>query len=140
MLELGELLAADDLLIQALTVGIEEDALTDIRSQISNEQERVEQITLFMGQARDFMERGHITMPLGENAVSKLRSVQSIDPNNEEASALLEKCAGVLAKVAKDAHDYGFSEGAFEYLDLAIAIDPKQISWTVLRAEWSKRP
>jgi len=140
LFELGELLAADDLLIQALTVGIEEDALTDIRSQISNEQERVEQITLFMGQARDFMERGHITMPLGENAVSKLRSVQSIDPNNEEASALLEQCAGVLAKVAMDAHDYGFSEEAFEYLDLAIAIDPKQISWTVLRAEWSKRP
>ena len=140
LFKLGDLLAADDLLIQALTVGIEEDALTDIRRQISEEQERIEQISQFMTKARDLMERGYITMPLSENAVAELRSVQSIDPNNEEASALLEKCAEILANVAKDAFDYGFSEEAFEYLDLAIAIDPKQITWTVLRAEWSKRP
>ena len=140
LFELGDLLAADDLLIQALMAGIEEGSLSDLRKQISQEQEKINQITEYLAKARALMGQGYITMPINENAVAELRSIQSIDPNNEEARALLEKCAELLANVAKDAYSYGFAEEAFDYLDLAIAIDPKQISWSLLRAEWSKKP
>ena len=137
-LELGDLFRAENLLEQASLAGIDEGLLAGLSKQIDAEKERIGQIARYLNSARDLMKKGYITTPVTENAVAKLRAVQSIDPNNKEAFNLLSTCADILMKVAKDAHNYGFPEDAFDYLDLAIAINPRESSWSELRAEWSK--
>ncbi|MDC0214644.1 protein kinase [Gammaproteobacteria bacterium] len=137
-LELGDLFRAENLLEQASLAGIDEGLLAGLSKQIDAEKERIGQIARYLNSARDLMKKGYITTPVTENAVAKLRAVQSIDPNNKEAFDLLGTCADILMKVAKDAHNYGFPEDAFDYLDLAIAINPRESSWSELRAEWSK--
>ena len=49
---------------------------------------------------------------------------------------MLQRCADRLAAVAMEAHEFGLSEDAEQYLDLAITIQPDATEWTTLRDSW----
>ena len=80
--------------------------------------------------------QGFITEPQEASAVSLLRDIQRLDPDNARAAELLEQAALRLAEVAQEAFDAGLHGEARHYLDLALTVQPDEAQWRVLRQSW----
>ena len=132
----GDLGAVDILVNQASTAGLSEDKVEEIRGRLRQERNRQTVIVTNLEAARALMEQGYLTAPASNNAVARLREVQRVDSNNEEARTLLRECAQRLADVAGQAHRYGLRDEARQYLALALTITPQVAEWVELQQRW----
>ncbi len=136
LLSEGELERVDELVTEAQAAALPTEGVAEIRRRLQLERARQKTITDNIASARSLMAAGFLTQPIGNNAVDKLREVQQVDPRNEVALTMLQRCADRLAAVAMEAHEFGLSEDAEQYLDLAITIQPDATEWTTLRDSW----
>ena len=67
-----------------------------------------------------------------------LRRVQQLDPDNDQASELLNRCAQRLAAAAIEAHSFGLFADADQYLALALSIQPGNPKWRTLQQQWQR--
>ena len=63
-----------------------------------------------------------------------------LDPGNSAATQLLTRTAEWLAAAAKEAHEFGFTDDARHYLDLALTVTPDVDEWRDLREAWGMNP
>ena len=136
----GDLDQAEELLNDSLAAGAPREIMRPYLLEIIETRERTAVINQRLDQARSFMKKGYITQPLRENAVEELREVKKIDPDNIEASLLLDECSIRLVSVARDAQTHGFRELALEYLELALSINPNKEDWLAMKTAWSAKP
>ncbi|NKB97888.1 MAG: protein kinase [Pseudomonadales bacterium] len=136
LLSEGELERVDALVTQAQAAALPTEGVEEIRRRLQVERTRQQTITDNITNARSLMAAGFLTQPIGNNAVDNLREVQQVDPGNEIALAMLQSCADRLAAVAMEAREFGLSEDAEQYLDLAITIHPDATEWITLRDSW----
>ncbi|MBT7336121.1 MAG: protein kinase [Gammaproteobacteria bacterium] len=121
---------------QAASAGMSESVVNGLRVRLNDEESRLRAIDLSLAKAASLIEEGYLTAPEQENAVAYLREVQQLDPGNEVAHILLARCAEQLAAVAQEAHTYGLTDAATQYLDLALTITPEVGRWVELRSSW----
>ena len=136
LLSEGRLDEVDLLVSQAQAAVLVEDGVAEIRRRADAERLRQDTIQASLDEARSLIARGYFTAPLDNNAVAKLREVQQIDPGNQAANEMLKQCAQKLAAVAVEANEFGFTNEAKQYLDLALAITPDVTAWIALREGW----
>ncbi len=132
----GELELVDGLVSQAAAAGLVAEGVNEIRRRLEEQRTRQIAIDDNLRAATELMLQGFITAPVTDNAVSRLRDVQQIDPGNTQASQLLRRCAQRLAAVAKDAYAFDLRQDAKQYLDLALTITPDVLEWVELRDSW----
>ncbi|MGK0260183.1 MAG: tetratricopeptide (TPR) repeat protein [Candidatus Azotimanducaceae bacterium] len=138
LLSANQLSEVDVLVSQAQAAGLVQEGVAEIRRRLDAEHERQNTIFDNLLMAQQLMAQGYLTLPVGQNAVAKLREVQQVDPGNADAIELLKQCAQKLANVAVEAHEQEFTDEAKEYLDLALAITPDVESWIALREGWGE--
>jgi tetratricopeptide (TPR) repeat protein len=136
LLSANQLSEVDVLVSQAQAAGLVQEGVAEIRRRLDAEHERQNTIFDNLLMAQQLMAQGYLTLPVGQNAVAKLREVQQVDPGNADAIELLKQCAQKLANVAVEAHEQELTDEAKEYLDLALAITPDVESWIALREGW----
>ncbi len=136
----GNLEAVESLLDQASAAGISANALAQIQDSLADAVAARTQVAAKLGQAELLLADGYITEPAENNAVSLLREVQRLDPNNPEAARMLRQAARRLAQAAQEAHAADLPEVAQLYLDLALTITPDEASWRALRDSWQAGP
>lgn len=128
--------AAERLMAVAEQRRLDAIALANMREQIDTQITRRTQIAVALEQASVLFAQGFITAPNGENAVSKLREVLQLDPNNDVAKSRLAACAERLAEVAKEARAVGMIAPAKAYLQQALSLKPEAEAWQVLLRQW----
>jgi tetratricopeptide (TPR) repeat protein len=128
--------AAERLMAVAEQRRLDAIALANMREQIDTQITRRTQIAVALEQASVLFAQGFITAPNGENAVSKLREVLQLDPNNGVAKSRLAACAERLAEVAKEAQAVGMIAPAKAYLQQALSLKPEAEAWQVLLRQW----
>lgn len=128
---------AQAVLERATGVGFDAAAIDTRRSAIETRRAQAGQIAALMQRARELLADGYLTEPQGQNAVSQLRSVLRLDPEHQEATALLQQAAQRLAGVAVEAHEGGLLDAASHYLELALTIVPDEAEWQRLRDDWA---
>lgn len=138
LLSSNRLSEVDVLVSQAQAAGLVQEGVAEIRRRLEAEHERQNTISNNLTMAQELMAQGYLTLPVGHNAVAKLREIQQVDPGNADATELLQQCAQKLADVALEAHEYELTDEAKEYLDLALAITPDVESWIALRESWEE--
>ncbi len=136
LLSVGELAQVETIVNQAQAAGLPAEGVGEIRRRLEAERTRQATIRQNIEDARVLFAAGFLTDPVGENAVAKLREVQQVDPGNETALELLQRCAERLAAVAQEARRFGLNDNAEQYLDLAITIQPDVADWVALRDGW----
>jgi tetratricopeptide (TPR) repeat protein len=132
----GDLVSAGELVARAGEIGLDQAAVAGTRLRFTQELERFRTVVRNLEDAAALFEQGLITEPPGRNAVLLLREVERLDPGNQSARALLERCAGRLAEVAQEAYQLGMKNLGRTYLDLALSVTPDVEAWQALRAEW----
>jgi len=133
----GDLNQAEGLLNESLGAGAPLDVIRPYLIEISEVREKTALVNQGLDRARLLINKGYITQPPRNNAVAELREVERIDPDNVDASLLLEECSILLVTVARDARKHGYKELALKYLELAIRIKPNEEDWLAMRAAWS---
>ena len=133
----GDLNQAEELLNESLGAGAPLDVIRPYLIEISEVREKTALVNQGLDRARLLINKGYITQPPRNNAVAELREVERIDPDNVDASLLLEECSILLVTVARDARKHGYKELALKYLELAISIKPNEEDWLAMRAAWS---
>jgi len=136
LLAAGRLDEVGLLVTQSAAVGMSDTAVNDIRTRLDAERGRLDTIAANLDRAAQLIETGYLTAPSDNNAVAFLREIQQLDPGNESAQALLRQCAERLASVAQEAHQFGLTDAAEQYLDLALTITPEVSEWVALRDSW----
>ncbi len=136
LLARGDLAAVDMLVAQAAAVGMSESIVNEIRGRMDAELERLSTIEQKLRSAQDLIATGYLTAPSDQNAIAYLREIQQLDPGNEVAAALLQQCAQRLAGVAREAYEFGLTDSAERYLNLALTITPEVAEWVALRDSW----
>jgi tetratricopeptide (TPR) repeat protein len=140
----SDLLANDDLegmralVDRASAVGLDQQAGSRLRARLDSEVARLARVEEHLDGAERLLELGFITEPADGNAVALLREVESLDPDNERADALLARSARRLAQAARDARDAGMRTEAQHYLELALTITPDVPEWRQLRNDWKE--
>ncbi|MEZ5560472.1 MAG: protein kinase [Pseudomonadales bacterium] len=134
----GDLDGVRALLDRASAVGLAPDAVNQIKTRLDAEANRRSAVAANLARARELLSQGFVTEPPTGNAVSILREVERIDPENAEARVLLQQCAERLAGVAEDAYAVGMTEDARHYLELALTVTPGVARWRELREQWEK--
>lgn len=135
----GELELVDNLVSQAAAAGLVAEGVNEIRRRLEEQRARRISIEENLRAATQLMIQGFLTAPVTDNAVSRLRDVQQIDPGNTQALELLRRCAQRLAAVAKDAYAFDLRTDAKQYLDLALTITPDVLEWVELRDSWESK-
>ncbi|NOX49503.1 MAG: protein kinase [Gammaproteobacteria bacterium] len=135
----GELELVDNLVSQAAAAGLVAEGVNEIRRRLEEQRARRISIEENLRAATELMIQGFLTAPVTDNAVSRLRDVQQIDPGNTQALELLRRCAQRLAAVAKDAYAFDLRTDAKQYLDLALTITPDVLEWVELRDSWESK-
>ena len=138
LLAAGDLPAVERLVNQAAAVALNAEVINDLRSRIEAEISRQESIAANLRTAENLMALGYLTAPADNHAVAYLREIQQLDPGNERATELLQQCAERLAAVAVEAHEFGLTDTARQYLDLALTITPEVEQWVILRDSWNQ--
>ena len=138
LLSAGDLPSVELLVNQAAAVALNAEVINDLRSRIDAEISRQQSIAANLQTAENLMALGYLTAPADNHAVAYLREIQQLDPGNERATALLQQCAERLAAVAVEAHEFGLTETARQYLDLALTITPEVEPWVILRDSWNR--
>lgn len=138
LLAAGDLPSVELLVNQAASVALNAEVINELRSRIDAEISRQESIAANLQTAENLMALGYLTAPADNHAVAYLREIQQLDPGNERATELLEQCAERLAAVAVEAHEFGLTDTARQYLDLALTITPEVEQWVTLRDSWNQ--
>lgn len=128
--------SAEELLGQASAAGLPAQPLNELRVRIENERGRKARVIMLLERSQELISKGYLTAPINDNATALLRQALQLDPTNEQAVALLEKCAQRLAEVAREAYQYDLQVKAKEYMDLALTINPDVAEWVELREKW----
>ena len=136
MFEDGNLSGVEALLDQARTAGIDAGALDEIKANLDQRVQALATINEKLEEAEALLGQGFITAPQDASAVSLLRDIQRLDPDNARAGELLEQAALRLAAVAQEAFAAGLLSEARHYLDLALTLKPDQTQWRELRQSW----
>lgn len=136
LFEGGDLAGVEALLDQASAAGISDAALNEIKANLERQVQALAAVSEKLEQAQALLQQGFITEPPGANAVSALREIQRLDPDNAAADVLLKEAASRLAAVAVEAFDAGLGDEARLYLDLALTVTPDQAEWRALRQSW----
>ena len=136
MFEDGNFNGVEALLDQASATGIDAGALDEIKANLDEEVQALSTINEKLLEAEALLGQGFITEPQEASAVSLLRDIQRLDPDNARAGELLEQAALRLAEVAQEAFDAGLHGEARHYLDLALTVQPDEAQWRVLRQSW----
>lgn len=139
LLAASDLTAVETVLVQAGTAGMDSEFVNEIRGRLDAAVQRAQDIENFLVEARDLVAQGFLTAPAENNAVTKLRLVQQLDPGNEEADEKLQQIAQRLAAVAGEAHQWSMYSQAKQYLDLALTITPEVEEWVTLRESWEEQ-
>lgn len=138
LFEAGDLPGVEALLDQASAAGIGANALNEIKASLDRQVLALAAISEKLEQAQAFLQQGFITEPQEGNAVSVLREIQRLDPNNATAGEMLAEAAARLAEVAQEAFAVGLRDDARHYLDLALTVTPDQADWRTLRQSWQE--
>ncbi len=138
LLAAGRLDEVEQMAEQAAAAGMATGFVNDLRGRLDSELERVTRIEEGMANARSLMAQGFLTAPADGNAVTELRTVQQLDPANEEARAMLKSIAERLAGVAVEAREFGLDDQAKQYLNLALTLTPDNEEWIALRDSWGR--
>ena len=109
-----------------------------LRAELDAETERRDTVRDLLQDGRELLANGLLTEPVERNAVMLLRRVQQLDPNNDQASELLSRCAHRLAAAAIEAHSFGLFPDADQYLALALSIQPGNPKWRTLQQQWQR--
>ena len=136
MLETDDFAAVGSLVDQASTAGIESEALLQIKTRLDDRIAALTTVSTNLREAESLLRRGFVTEPPEQNAVSLLREVERLDPDNGRAEALLAQAAARLVEVATDAQSAGLQEEAKQYLELALTVTPDVPAWRALRESW----
>ena len=136
MLERDEIAAVGSLIDQASAAGIEAEPLLEIKTRLQDRMAALTMVATNLREAERRLAQGFVTEPPEQNAVSLLREVERLDPDNERAEALLAGAAARLVEVAMDAHSVGLEEEAKQYLELALTVTPDVPAWRALRESW----
>ena len=137
LLAQGKTDAVNQLVTRASEIGLDDSALAEMRSKLDQEVQRQKDIASHLQTAESLYQQGFITSPAENNAVSELLSVLQLDPGNEQAQEMIQKCSQRLADVAMQAYEVGLEEEAKQYLDLALAVTPDAREWRELREQWN---
>ena len=136
MFEGGDLSGVEALLDQAGAAGIDAVALDEIKANLDQQVQALATINEKLEEAEALLGQGFITEPRDASAVSLLRDIQRLDPDNARAGELLEQAALRLAEVAQEAFDADLRGEARHYLDLALTVQPDETQWRALRQSW----
>lgn len=138
LLAAGDLAAALRLVDQAAAVGLGDAAVGEMRERHDAEAGRRSEVARLLGDAELLFEGGYFTEPVDANAVARLREVNRLDPDNEDAADLLRRTAERLASVAREAWEAGMETEARYYLDLALTVTPGVAEWQQRRRDWGE--
>ena len=122
---------------RAAAIGLDQASTATMNTRFAETRKSVEKAALLVNEAATLFEAGYITVPINDNAVTRLREAVLFDPENGTAVDLLSKAATRLADAAKDAYAVNFREEARTYLDLALTVQPNVQEWRELREQWS---
>lgn len=136
MFEDGNFSGVEALLDQASAAGIDAGALDEIKANLDEAVLALATIDEKLKEAEALLEQGFVTAPQDASAVSLLRDIQRLDPDNARAGELLDQAALRLAEVAQEAFAAGLHDEARHYLDLALTVKPDEAQWRVLRQSW----
>ena len=136
-LESGNFEDAKRLADRSSVVGLGEVPVNEMRARYDAEVERREDVSVLLVEAGALFADGFLTLPPDGGVVARLREVLRLDPGNLEATELLTRTADRLATAAKEAHEFGFTDDARHYLDLALTVTPDVAEWRDLREAWA---
>lgn len=134
----GDLVSAGELVARAGALGLDQTEVIEARQRLESELARFNSVTRKLEEARELLARGLITEPPEHNAVLLLREVESLDPGNQAARAMLEQSAERLAAVAQEVHGLGMRRRGREYLALALSVRPDVEAWQQQLARWTR--
>ena len=138
LLAAGDLPAALRLVDQATAVGLGDAAVGEMRERHDAEAGRRDAVARLLADAEALFAAGYFTAPVDANAVARLREVNRLDPDNQDATDLLRRTARRLAAVADEAWEAGMQSEARYYLDLALTVTPGVAEWQDRRDEWGE--
>ena len=135
-LDAGDFEAAKRLADRSSVVGLGDVPVNEMRARYDAEIGRLETVAELLAEARALFANGFLTEPADGGVVAKVREVLRLDPGNGAATQLLTRTAEWLAAAAKEAHEFGFTDDARHYLDLALTVTPDIDEWRDLREAW----
>ena len=135
-LDAGNFEAAKRLADRSSVVGLEDVQVNEMRARYDAEIGRLETVAELLAEAGTLFADGFLTEPADGGVVAKVREVLRLDPGNSAATELLTRTAEWLAAAAKEAHEFGFTDDARHYLDLALTVTPDVDEWRDLREVW----
>ncbi len=138
LLARGDLEQVRALLDRATAVGLNPQAINQIKARLDTEATRQTAVTAYLADAESLLSEGYVTEPPERNAVFLLREVERVDPGNPRARLLLAQSAARLVGVAQDAYDVGMIDDAKHYLELALTVTPDVPEWRELRLKWEQ--
>ena len=127
---------AKELIDAARTQGMSQESLEELEALQTEELGRIAQAKVLYDEAVNLYEKGYITRPDDDNAMSKLNQAQLLDPQNGMVKSLIDQCADRMAKVARDAYEAGMTENARRYLDFALSIENPNPEWESWHEAW----
>ena len=140
LLATGMFEAADALVARATAVGLDSASVNQVKARLDQESARISSVESMLEQAAELLRQGYVTEPPVSNAVSTLREVERLDPDNDAAQLMLNQAAEMLASAAIEAHDAELVTEAKHYMDLALAVRPGAAQWRDLRQKWNRNP
>ena len=138
LLREGKFNGVETLVANASAGGIRKAVVDKLRAELDAETERRDTVRDLLQDGRELLANGLLTEPVERNAVMLLRRVQQLDPDNDQASELLSRCAQRLAAAAIEAHSFGLFSDADQYLALALSIQPGNPKWRTLQQQWQR--
>ncbi|MEC7612721.1 MAG: hypothetical protein VYA12_04930, partial [Pseudomonadota bacterium] len=138
LLREGKFNRVETLVANASAGGIRKAVVDKLRAELDAETERRDTVRDLLQDGRELLANGLLTEPVERNAVMLLRRVQQLDPDNDQASELLRRCAQRLAAAAIEAHSFGLFPDADQYLALALSIQPGNPKWRTLQQQWQR--
>ncbi|MYD46171.1 MAG: protein kinase [Gammaproteobacteria bacterium] len=139
LLEEREFGAEANLVLAAEQAGVSEATLLAMSDALESLQEDIQDAVKLYREAQSLFQRGYISEPEHDNAITVLRRAQAKDAKNSAVSALLDQCAERTATVAQEAFSAGLVDRAIKYMDLALSIQPMNDAWSRQYQQWRQR-